>query len=344
MPAYGAIFPFPQQQFADSWGRIVDIITSMIGSIQTAAPKQSHARRAVAFYFLAYTGLGASMAIVGPTLPALGHNTSTALAALSVILVTRSVGHLSGSLLGGWFYDHYRGHPVMAGALVVGAIAIAAVPGIVNVWLLAAVFFFVGVAVNVLDVGGNTLLIWFFGSKSGPYINALHFSFGIGALIAPLVVVQIVQWTGTIDWAYRLLGLWILLPVVFLLRLRSPRNLKSEPGGGDASQNKKNIVLMGLFALLFLFCLGSEMSFGDWIYSYGVETGMENEVSAGVLTSAFWAFLTFGRLLGIPVAARVRPRVILLVDLVGMVGCLTVLSLWGAARLSYGVERFCWVW
>jgi MFS transporter, FHS family, Na+ dependent glucose transporter 1 len=303
----------------------------MSATIQPVVSTQSSARLSVAFYFLAYGGLGASMAIVGPTLPALADNIGVTLTAISAILVARSLGYIVGSLLGGWLYDHYWGHPVMAGSLTLGAVAVAATPGIPSLWLLSVVFFIMGIALSMLDVGGNTLLIWFHGRKSGPYMNGLHFAFGIGALAAPLVVVQIVQWTGTFDWAYRMLAVLIFLPVVFLLRLRSPRNAKSAQVAGETSP--KNMLLVGVFALIFLFYVGSEASFGDWVYTYGVESGLESEVTAGYLTSVFWAVFTIGRLLAIPVAARVRPRIILLVDFIGMVVSLAVLSLWGDSQV-----------
>ena len=223
----------------------------MSATIQPSVSPQSSARLSVAFYFLAYGGLGASMAITGPTLPALADNTGVTLTAISAILVARSLGYVVGSLLGGWLYDHYRGHPVMAGSLTLGALAAAATPGIPSLWLLSAVFFIMGVALSMLDVGGNTLLIWFHGSKSGPYMNGLHFAFGIGALAAPLVVVQIVQWTGTFDWAYRMLAVLIFLPVVFLLRLRSPHNAKRAQVAGEAPP--KNMLLVGAFLLTFSF-------------------------------------------------------------------------------------------
>ena len=48
--------------------------------------------------------------------------------------------------------------------------------------------FFRGLASGSLDTGGNVLLlnIWE-GRDSGPYMHALHFTFGIGAFLAPLI-------------------------------------------------------------------------------------------------------------------------------------------------------------
>ena len=54
--------------------------------------------------------------------------------------------------------------------------------------LIRFISFFRGLASGSLDTGGNVLLlnIWE-GRDSGPYMHALHFTFGIGAFLAPLI-------------------------------------------------------------------------------------------------------------------------------------------------------------
>jgi FHS family Na+ dependent glucose MFS transporter 1 len=44
-----------------------------------------------------------------------------------------------------------------------------------------------GIAMGFLDTGGNVQLLRLWGTKSAPYMQALHFAFGIGALVAPLI-------------------------------------------------------------------------------------------------------------------------------------------------------------
>ena len=41
---------------------------------------------------------------------------------------------------------------------------------------------------GVLDSVGNTLLIYTHGNKVAPFMQAMHFSFGVGALLSPLMV------------------------------------------------------------------------------------------------------------------------------------------------------------
>ncbi len=75
-----------------------------------------------------------------------------------------------------------------------------------------------------------------------------------------------------------------------------------------------------MIALFFFLYVGAEVGFGGWVFTYAVTLDLSGETTAAYLTSAFWGALTLGRLLTIPVAARVRPRFILLGALLG---CLT---------------------
>jgi FHS family Na+ dependent glucose MFS transporter 1 len=56
--------------------------------------------------------------------------------------------------------------------------------------------------------------------------------------------------------------------------------------------------------------------------------GLSESSNAAYLTSAFWGALTMGRLLSIPLALRFRPRVILLVDLIGCLVSVGSVLLW----------------
>ena len=47
------------------------------------------------------------------------------------------------------------------------------------------ILFIGGLPAGMISTGGNTLLMWTHGRKAGPYINGLHFSFGLGAFLAP---------------------------------------------------------------------------------------------------------------------------------------------------------------
>jgi MFS transporter, FHS family, Na+ dependent glucose transporter 1 len=94
--------------------------------------------------------------------------------------------------------------------------------------------------------------------------------------------------------------------------------------------------MMGAF---FLF-VGAEVSFGGWIYTYAVTLELATVTTAGYLTSVFWGALTLGRLISIPFAARVRPRYLLLADVVGGVASLLLLLLLPGASWAVWVAAF----
>jgi fucose permease len=82
--------------------------------------------------------------------------------------------------------------------------------------------------------------------------------------------------------------------------------------------------LVLLIALVFVFYVGAEVGFGGWIYTYAISLELTDTVGAAYLTSLFWGSLTAGRLLGIAIATRFRPVIIMLSDLIG---CLLSLGL-----------------
>jgi FHS family Na+ dependent glucose MFS transporter 1 len=296
-------------------------------------------------YCAAYIGLGLSTAILGPTLPGLAERTQSQLGEVSLLFTAVSVGYLAGSLRGGWLYDRVRGHPVMAAGLLLMAVTLAAAPVIPNRWLLAVLVLLLGGAEGAVDVGGNVLLVWVYGRRVGPYMNALHFFFGVGAFLSPIVVAQAVQWSGDIAPAYWVLALFMLPTALWLLRLPSPTTQARATGASPADAiggvpspadvparpsgpGTPRRVLLVLIVLLFFLYVGAEASFGGWIYTYALALDLSGKAAAAYLTSAFWGALTLGRLLAIPIAARFRPVSILLADLGGCLVSLGILLLW----------------
>jgi len=284
-------------------------------------------------YYAAFGALGLSAASLGPTLPGLAKHTQTNLNEISFLFMARALGYLLGSFLGGRWYDRIPGHPVMATVLIVMAMMLALVPLMSLLWLLTAVLLVLGMSESMLDVGGNTLLVWTHRDKVGPFMNGLHFCFGVGAFLSPILIAQAVLMSGDILWAYWVLALLMLPASAWLLRLPSPTAQAASEGGPAAQATHRSTgaherLLVALIALFFLLHVGAESSFGGWVFTYAVTLGLASETASAYLTSAFWGSLTLGRLLAIPIAARFRPRSILLGDLVGCLAGVGIILLW----------------
>jgi FHS family Na+ dependent glucose MFS transporter 1 len=275
-----------------------------------------------AAYYVAFGLLGMTSATMGPTLPGLAESTGVTLARASFFITLRTAGYFIGSVTAGRFYDRFPAHALAALALGTMVLTMGLVPVTPLFWLLLALLLLLGTAEGFIDVGGNTLLTWLHRDQVAPFMNGLHFFFAAGSFVSPLIVAQTIRWTGGITWGYWALALLIPPVAVWLLRLPAPTPVVqegAEEGGGSALL----IVLIALF--LFLYA-GAELTLGGWLATYVIELGMGGEVIGSYLTSAFYGGLTLGRLLSIPLAARLRPRTLLVADLGGaFLGLLVIL-------------------
>lgn len=302
----------------------MSVPTATVSTAAGAGEGSAPASRTAA-YFVAFVTMGLTMCSLGPTLPGLAGRTGTGLGEASVLFAARSLGIMLGSLRGGRWFDRVPGHPVLAATVCVMALTMAVVPAVPALWLLAAVMLLLGAAEGVLDVGVNTLLVWSHGARVGPYMSGLHFFFGVGACVSPLVVAQSLAFNHSVAPAYWALALLALPAAFWLLRLPSPPARRAPADEGAGRTDRRLVVLIALFLFLYV---GAEGSFGGWIYAYALAQGVADETRAAYLTSAFWGALTLGRLVAVPLAARFRPRAILLGDLCGCLLSAGVLLAW----------------
>jgi len=294
---------------------------------ETAAPvafdSQRRARlRKTYAYYLAFIILGLVAASIGPTLPRLAEHTHSSIGQISYLFVLRSLGYLIGSLIAGRLYDRAPGHPIMTGVIGILALAMFFIPLSQVLWLLALLLLSLGVAQGMLDVGGNTLLAWVHPDKIGPFMNGLHFFFGLGAFLSPVIIAVAVQGTGGIYWAFWSLALLMLPSALWLGRLPSPSPIAASQTAPVRPALPVLITLIAVFNFLYV---GSEVAFGGWVFTYAATLNLGTTASAALLTSGFWGAMTAGRLLAIPLAARFQPGVILLAALLALIASLALI-------------------
>ncbi len=267
-------------------------------------------------YYLTFATLGLVTVSFGPTLPALAQHTHSTLEQISLIFAARAIGALISTILLGRLYDKLPGHALMIFFLGLILICMALIPVIPSLWLLLLIMLLMGLAEGMVHVGSNTLLVWVHGAKAGPFLNGLHFFFGVGAVIAPIIIAQIMNLTGDILWAFWILALLILPAVISLTRLPGPT---PPPAPISTAPKTTNQFMVGLVALFLFLYVGLEVSFNGWLFTYAITLKPGTETSAAYLNSAFWAAMMMGRLLAIPLARHFRPSQILLANLMGII-------------------------
>ena len=277
-----------------------------------------------AAYFAAFIALGLTAGSLGPTLPALAEQTQVGLSAISYLFTARSIGFALGALRAGRLFDRRPGNPVMAAMLVAMAIMMTLVPLAFQLWLLLVAMVVLGAAEAVLDVGANALVAWVHGIRVAPYLNAMHSFFGIGALLSPVVVAQIVSFNYPTTHSYYVLALLLLPVAAYTLTLSSPIHPESNDQPESAVSNARVALLVALFLFLYV---GAETSIGGWIFTYAVELKLSKATTAAYLTSLFWGALTVGRIVTIPLSARLRPLSIVTGSIAGCLASIFLMLL-----------------
>jgi FHS family Na+ dependent glucose MFS transporter 1 len=270
--------------------------------------------RLTAAYFAAFIALGLTVGSLGPTLPSLAEQTHVGLAAISYLFTARSMGYVLGAVRGGRMFDRRAGNPVMAVMLFAMSIMMTLVPLVPKLWLLLIVMLILGAAEAALDVGANTLQAWVHGNRVAPFMNAMHSFFGVGALIAPIVVAQTALLSYSTTTSYFVIAALLLPVAAYIFRLASPTGAMTIKPELPAAADRGLVFLIALFLFLYV---GAEVSFAGWIFTYSVKLNLSSATTAAYLTSLFWGSLTIGRMLIITAAARFKAGSILMSSLAG---------------------------
>ncbi len=301
-----------------------------------------HRAKCTVLYYLSFIVLGLAGASLGPTLPFLAEISSSTIGAISSLLAARSLGYLLGAILGAGLYDRMPGHRLIAALLVGMSIVLGLAPILNDLRILFVAMLLIGAFESTIDSGANMMLVWLFRERVGPYMNGLHFAFGVGAFLVPLLVAVTSYALGSPAWAYWLLSISAISLAIPFCAVPSPvaepfhnscAMAGAQPSAVAASPAEASpleesqsldgnrgkpvrdfgappthwhlVIAIGAF---YFFYSGVEISFGNWIYTFATKTGLADELGANYLTSAFWGAFTLGRLVTIPLAAKLHPR------------------------------------
>lgn len=274
-------------------------------------------------YFAGLASFGIMVASWGPVLPFIAEQTGTNLGDMGLVITARAIGVFTFSMFGARVYDRVPGHPLLGGAMLMIAAVFALVPMVNELWQLLVMIFIMGLGLGLVSVGSNALLAWVHPENLGSWMNGMSFSNSIGSLLAPILITAILTATGHIRWAFWILALLIGSLGIYSLFVPSPtiRKSKSETSAGGRINFGKILP----FALFFVLYVSAEVSFGGWLYTYTITLHPEAVTGAGILTSAFFAAMAVGRLAAVPLSTRLRPRAILLIDLLGAIASLILI-------------------
>lgn len=279
-------------------------------------------RRSIILYYSFAIYIGMSGAIFGPSLLHLVDQTSSTLGLVSLLFPSRSFSYLAGSLIAGTIFDRYRGHKLLVSILPFIAITLGLIPFLRGPLILIVVSMIMALATGIADVGCNSLLFRVPDVKIAPAMSGYHFFFGLGSFLAPLALAGSLKFSDGLQWGFWGLGLASILIFIQFISLEGTAPGKSNQpvqGAGEKAKSGNRIQIIWVIGLFFFAFVGFEVSFGDWLSSYSILSGLADEKAAILLTSTFWGVFAFSRLISIPVAARLTPEKIVVLDLSGAI-------------------------
>ncbi|XP_010963729.2 LOW QUALITY PROTEIN: sodium-dependent glucose transporter 1 [Camelus bactrianus] len=300
-----------------------------------------------------FLGLGMSVAILGPTFQDLATNVNRNISSLSLIFVGRAFGYLGGSVIGGVLFDTMNHFLLLGISMFATTVGLYLVPFCKTAVLLIVMMSIFGVSIGILDTGGNVLILAIWGDKGAPHMQALHFSFALGAFLAPLLAKLALGMAvpaenhteadfnhsafnqspeadsepllGIPDdmnllWAYAVIGAYIFVVSLFLFILFLTKSSKWEKAKVSVQRSRRakyHNTLLCLLFLFFLFYVGAEVTYGSYVFSFATtHAGMKESEAAG-LNSIFWGTFAACRGMAIFFATCLQPGTMIVLSNIG---------------------------
>ena len=216
-------------------------------------------------------------------------------------------------------------------------------PHLKYLWIFFAMSTLLSFASGSLDAGGNVLILDCWQDKdAGPYMHSIHFSFALGAFMAPLLAVPFLgnnsrkmldenvtyiegknvtlmeDTNGNptkIPILYPIIGFAVILVSIgyfiagcLLKSNASKSNVAHEEKPQKAKYDGKTWTLLILISLFFFFYVGAEVSYGTFILTFAVKCDLKLSKTIGAeITSIFWGSFAFMRFASIFTALYLRP-------------------------------------
>ncbi|KAI1286424.1 Major facilitator superfamily domain-containing protein 4A [Halotydeus destructor] len=289
---------------------------------------------------LAFFAIGLVSSIIGPTILDLQCVLKVSYDDVIKILPVRSTGHAIGSVAVGFLYDHFN--PLLTLAVTIATMGICTIltPLVTSLVSMSTISFLCATCIGIIDPSCSLFLLHIWGKASQPYLLTIHFFFGLGGLVAPLLASPFLAPEGapidgrdsnmtyatashcygqdsSIYIPYAILGVsCLVVALVFFYLLYYHRHTQEHPsrhataGDAEAVNKEPNLWHKGLVvsvAAMFLLTLVSfEIGMAGFIASFAVMSDHHLTTQVGAyMTSLYWLTYTSFRLLSIPLINKI---------------------------------------
>ena len=284
----------------------------------------------------------------GPTLLDMRDIYMTDLSIITVVIIPKAIGSMVGASVAGILLDKFQKHRyfILFGFTAALSLSTMVLPHLSYLWLFFVASVMSSFSAGALDTGGNVLCLDVWSAEkgeAGPYMHSIHFSFAIGAFLAPLIAIPflgnqsqeqdgifsaltnanstIVEDQGTqITVLYPVLGiLGIVCSLCYLafgFFVQGARMKNSTREMVQVEENPQHTfatkLLLATMALFFFFYVGAEVTYGVYVAVFVVECRLKLTKKIGAqITAIFWGFFALMRFLSIFAAIYLQPSIIM---------------------------------
>ena len=303
--------------------------------------------RRLLFYtlFLAYICAGIISVLPGASLLLLAGNTHVSLAIAGSSFTLTALGFVIGVLIAGLLSTKLNSKYILMFGVGLMSLAGTIIPVTHSFSMLLIAQLIKGVGFGLIDVSINTIVTLAYRDTLGETLNNVHSSYGIGALVGPLLLSLSLQMLNEAIWAYLVGAIMGFVVIFLLLRQAVPaipiRNKNHQQQQLSLSRNVFRQPLLWLMALQIALYVGAEIGFGNWIVTAVSQSAAISLALAAPVATAFFLGLTIGRLFGGQVLKRgllSEERLLYFSILGGFISGLVVAIFPGQIVVSFGAS------
>ncbi|KAH9417978.1 hypothetical protein DERP_008231 [Dermatophagoides pteronyssinus] len=136
--------------------------------------------------FFCYFAYGVNFYVVGPTLIELAGLFQTSIEQICLIYTVRSAGYTCGSL-SGFLFKYINRQLIFVFFMALMGVTLALMPHVTGLTWLFVLAGINGFSIGSFDTAINVWVLEIWAEESGPFMQALHFTYGIGSFVAPLI-------------------------------------------------------------------------------------------------------------------------------------------------------------
>jgi fucose permease len=274
----------------------------------------------LAIAYVGFISLGLPDALLGVAWPSLRESFLLPQSGLGLVLIAVGIGYFSASFSIGYLVEQLGIGWLLTLSTFFMAASLTGYALSQNWTFFLASGVIAGMGAGAIDSGLNAYAAEHF---SGRQMNWLHASYGLGATLGPLIMTAALQQTGTWRWGYATVAFCMLaMTAAFALtrnqwatsthqtisdQLIKPQSLPHSPTTNpqpptpipQSPATMKTALRHPLVRLqigLFFLYTGLEVTAGQWSFTLLTEGRGVDVAQAGIWVSAYWAFLTIGRI------------------------------------------------